>query len=397
MSTDQAIQAQQLHQHTLLAKANVVGVGVGFKTNKGSTNGDLSVVVLVQQKKPLAALTAQDVIPPELEGMKTDVMEVGYLRAQQAALPDPKGRVRPIIPPGVSIGHYKVTAGTFGALVTDKVSGQKLILSNNHVLANSNGAAIGDAILQPGAIDGGQNPGDMVATLERFIKLTYTDDSVVTSPPPAQPPTNPPPAPTPTNPTTPTTPGTTSSVCDILELIISVLNAFASASGSQKRVQSTTVTPQAVSSGIITPAPASTTPAAQADVPTNTVDCALAKPVDPAMFTDEILQIGKVSGTKVATLGMRVRKFGRTTSYTEGNVTLLNATVNIAYDTAAGQKTARFVGTVVTEAMSDGGDSGSLIVDAASPAAVGLLFAGSSQATIFLPIDAVLNQLNVTI
>ncbi len=388
MSTDQAIQAQQLHQHILLAKANVVGVGIGFKNNSGSTNGDVSVVVLVQQKKPLAALTAQDVIPPELEGMKTDVVQVGYLRAQQAALPDPKGRVRPIIPPGVSIGHYKVTAGTFGALVTDKVSGQKLILSNNHVLANSNGAVVGDAILQPGAIDGGQNPGDMVATLERFIKLTYTDDSVVT-----QPPTNPPPAPVPN----PTNPGTTGSVCDILELIITILNAFASASGSQKRVQSTTAPTQAVSSGIVAPAPASTTPAAQADIPTNTVDCALAKPVNAAMFTDEILQIGKVSGTKAATLGMRVRKFGRTTSYTEGNVTLLNATVNIAYDTVAGQKTARFVGTVVTEAMSDGGDSGSLIVDAASPAAVGLLFAGSSQATIFLPIDTVLSQLNVTI
>ena len=81
--------------------------------------------MLVEQKKPLAALSAQDVIPPELDGMRTDVYEVGYLRAQQP-LQDPKGRFRPIIPPGVSIGHYKVTAGTFGALVTDKTTGEKL-------------------------------------------------------------------------------------------------------------------------------------------------------------------------------------------------------------------------------------------------------------------------------
>src|SRR5450755_502852 len=150
-STSQAIQAQEIHEPRLLAKANVVGVAVGFKTAKGSTSGDMAVIVLVQQKKPLAALSAEDVIPTEVEGLQTDVFEVGYLRAQQApAAPpaqDPKGRFRPVIPPGVSIGHYKVTAGTFGALVTDKSTGEKLILSNNHVLANSNDSVIGDAIL----------------------------------------------------------------------------------------------------------------------------------------------------------------------------------------------------------------------------------------------------------
>jgi hypothetical protein len=115
------------------------------------------------------------------------------------------------------------------------------------------------------------------------------------------------------------------------------------------------------------------------------------------MFSDQIRLIGAVSGTKPATLGMRVRKYGRTTEYTEGNVTLLNATVNIAYSTMAGQKTARFVGQVITEAMSQGGDSGSLIVDATENKAVGLLYAGSTLATIFNPIDDVLTQLNVTI
>src|SRR3982751_1195601 len=126
MSTSQAIQAQAVHQPTLLAKANVVGVAVGFKESKGASTGEVAVIVLVEQKKPLAALSAQDVIPPELEGMRTDVYEVGYLRALQSAsaspLQDPKGRFRPTIPPGVSIGHYKVTAGTFGYLVTDKTT-----------------------------------------------------------------------------------------------------------------------------------------------------------------------------------------------------------------------------------------------------------------------------------
>jgi hypothetical protein len=388
MSTSQAIQAQQMFEPTLLSKANVVGVAVGFKEEKGETSGELSVVVLVEEKKPLAALSAQDVIPPELDGMRTDVYEVGYLRALQVQ--NPKGRFRPIISPGVSMGHFKVTAGTFGAFVTDKSTGERFILSNNHVLANSNDALIGDAILQPGAIDGGLNPGDVVATLERFIKLRFTDEPA--SPPPTQPPTpNPNPPPTKPTPPNPGSPG-----CDIVETIVTVSNALASLLGSQKRVTSTTLGAQSVDM----PAPVATaasSPSAQAEVPTNTVDAALAKPVNPAMFIDQTLQIGKVSGTKPATLGMRVRKFGRTTGYTEGNVTLLNATVNIAYSTMQGQRTARFVGTVVTQAMSQGGDSGSLVVDAAENRAVGLLFAGSTLATIFVPIEAVLNQLNVTI
>jgi hypothetical protein len=91
---------------------------------------------------------------------------------------------------------------------------------------------------------------------------------------------------------------------------------------------------------------------------------------------------------------MRVRKSGRTTDYTEGVVTLLNATVSVAY---GANKTARFTGQVITEAMSQGGDSGSLIVDTTENKAVGLLFAGSNLATIFNPINAVLDALKVNI
>ena len=378
MSTSQAIQAQQLHEPELLKKANVVGVAVGFKESKGGTDGELSVVVLVEEKKPLAALSAQDVIPPEVDGMRTDVYEVGYLRAQQ--FQSPRERFRPVIPAGVSIGHFKVTAGTFGAIVTDRTTGERFLLSNNHVLANSNDASIGDPILQPGAIDGGINSSDMVATLERFIKLRYTDDPVV------EPPEPPTPGPGPTPPGSGEPAG-----CNFFVGVVSVVNALASLLGSQQRVS---VTPLA--STVTSPRPVAMTATTQA-VPENRVDCALGKLIQPTMFSDQIRLIGAVSGTKPATLGMRVRKYGRTTEYTEGTVTLLNATVNIAYSTMAGQKTARFVGQVITEAMSQGGDSGSLIVDATENKAVGLLYAGSTLATIFNPIDDVLTQLNVTI
>ena len=59
-------------------------------------------------------------------------------------------------------------------------------------------------------------------------------------------------------------------------------------------------------------------------------------------------------------------------------------------------RTARFEGQLVAGGMSQGGDSGSLVVDGNSNNAVGLLFAGSTSTTIFCPIEEVLNILNIT-
>lgn len=376
MVVAQAVEAQTQFQHTLLAKQNVVGVAVGYKESNGVTTDEVAVVVLVEQKKPIAALSAEDAIPRELDGMRTDVMEVGYLRALQT----PKDRYRPTIPSGVSIGHYKVTAGTLGTIVKDRTTSELFILSNNHVLANCNDAVPGDSILQPGAIDGGQNPADMVAKLERFIKLAYIGDPV-SIPTPGTPPPSPTPGPTP-----PPSGGT--SGC--LALVVAISNALASAFGSQQRVA-------AVQAASVTGPTASRASAQAENVPENRVDCALARPIDPAMFSDDIRQIGLVNDIKAPALGMRVRKYGRTTAFTEGGIKLLNATVNVNYSTAAGPRTARFTGQVITDGMSQGGDSGSLIVDATEARAVGLLFAGSELATIFTPIDVVLDALNITL
>jgi hypothetical protein len=80
-------------------------------------------------------------------------------------------------PNGYSVGHPNITAGTLGAVVRD-ASNQCYILSNNHVLADVNNAAIGDNTLQPGPFDGGQNPQDVIATLADFepIDLSGADN-----------------------------------------------------------------------------------------------------------------------------------------------------------------------------------------------------------------------------
>jgi hypothetical protein len=76
-------------------------------------------------------------------------------------------RERPLRP-GLSVGHATVTAGTLGGFV--RTADGLAIVSNNHVLAASNAASPGDAVLQPGPADRGMT-NDRVATLRAFEPL----------------------------------------------------------------------------------------------------------------------------------------------------------------------------------------------------------------------------------
>jgi hypothetical protein len=58
-------------------------------------------------------------------------------------------------------------SGTLGSLVRDQDNGLH-ILSNNHVLARSNKAALGEDVSQPGMIDNGCGIGEVVADLSAF-------------------------------------------------------------------------------------------------------------------------------------------------------------------------------------------------------------------------------------
>lgn len=325
-------QTKQMHAQAIMSKPNVVGVGVGEKISEGRKTGEISVVVLVRQKLPPAGLTKEALLPKELNGVKTDVIEVGDVRALQART----DRWRPA-PGGVSIGHYQITAGTLGCVVRDRADGRRLILSNNHVLANSNDAQPGDAILQPGPADGGSASEDTIAHLERFCPIEFS-----VSPP----------------------------TCSLASGFASLGNFLAELAGSSHRVQAYQAAPQAV----------------------NLADAAVARPVSNDDILDEILEVGVVSGTLPASLGMMVRKSGRTTAFTTGEITVLDATVNVSYGVG---KIASFENQIVTGPMSQGGDSGSLVVAADELKAVGLLFAGSNQSTIINPIQAVLDCLNV--
>jgi hypothetical protein len=87
-----------------------------------------------------------------------------------------------------------------------------------------------------------------------------------------------------------------------------------------------------------------------------------------------------------------VKKCGRTTGLTTGTVVAINASVVIAY----GTHLARFDGQIMTTGLSQSGDSGSLIVDAADRP-VALLTGGDANYTIGNPIGPVLARFGVTL
>jgi hypothetical protein len=308
--------------------ANVVGMGVGVKWKKGQPTGEPALVILVTQKLDKDQVSEADLVPPKLVGMQTDVLAIGYPFAEgsgplEVGTQTLARRIRPA-EGGYSVGHFKITAGTIATCVYDILSDGTVsppahgigippsyyILSNNHVLANSNDASLGDPILQPGPVDGGVDPADRIARLSRFIPITF------------EPPV----------------------------------------------------------------------PLAQHN---NLVDAAVAQ----GEFHDldrEIYWIGYVRGWRRkanVTVGTIVQKTGRTTNYTTGRITAINATVDVGY---GGGRVGRFKDQIVTTNISAGGDSGSLVTTL-DDVAVGLLFAGSSIATIINQIENVRSLLKVEV
>jgi hypothetical protein len=126
--------------------------------------------------------------------------------------------------------------------------------------------------------------------------------------------------------------------------------------------------------------------------------------------TGSILQLGVVSGglaqpappantLGTPTVGMAVAKSGRTTGLTCSSVSLIDLTVDVDYDASCGSSAAAFTAEyakqieIVSSTFSAPGDSGSLIVDAQTAQAVGLLYAGSPSDTVANPIQDVLAAL----
>jgi hypothetical protein len=313
MTLEEVKRAKERFERELLRKANVVGLAVGRKVVGGQETDELCVVVLVRRKLPEEELRPRDIVPRRVDDVRTDVVETGDIEALGLRVLKPHrkttARWRPA-PAGVSIGHYRVSAGTLGGVV--RRGSQAYILSNNHILADSNSGRRGDPILQPAPLDGGRQPEDTLAVLEESVPLRWTRG--------------------------------------FLRLL----------------------------------APLSSR---------NRVDCAIASPIREEDLAKEVHLLGALKGTAKAAIDQALLKSGRTTGLTKGRVTHLEATVAVNYGDG---RTAVFEGQVIASRMSEGGDSGALVVDRGRRA-VGLLFAGSQKVTVINQIEDVMSSLRVEI
>jgi len=123
----------------------------------------------------------------------------------------------------------------------------------------------------------------------------------------------------------------------------------------------------------------------------NPIDAAIFRPI--VDVTPEVLGIEVRKVTAEPEVGMRVIKSGRTSGVTYGEVTCIDATVDIR-----GWGTARFVDQVLVEpAFMKPGDSGSLVFNAEDGSIVGLGFAGSDRVSVFNRATAVESLLDILI
>jgi hypothetical protein len=329
----------------LLALRNVVAVGIGYKVRRGQRTDQPAIVCSVLAKRPPGALAAVDLVPTQVSGIATDVVATGAIFASS----EHKSRHRPA-PGGVSIGHIGITAGTLGCVV--RRDGQLHILSNNHVLANSNDAVVGDAILQPGPADGGRGPDDQIGRLAAFVPIVFDQANGL---PPASP-------------------------CPTAGFIADALNTVASAIGSGTRLRAVRLADRVAAR-----------PAAAAAE--NLVDAAVATPDEDRLVAREILGIGPIRGIGEAALGTPLKKSGRTTELTTGAVLQTDVTVRVSYGTG---RVATFTDQLLAGAMSQGGDSGSAVLDD-QDRITGLLFAGSNTTTVINRIQHVFASLSLSL
>jgi len=78
----QASEVQAKYANELMSKPNVVGVAVGHPIQNGVRSPDVGLIVMVDHKVPADQLSANDLIPKELDGIPVDVQETGGFSAQ---------------------------------------------------------------------------------------------------------------------------------------------------------------------------------------------------------------------------------------------------------------------------------------------------------------------------
>jgi hypothetical protein len=328
-------------------RANVVGVASGVKWREGEPTGEPAVLVLVTHKLDKDELGRDDLVPTKLANVKTDVLEVGYPITEQVQTPaiaEANG--------AVTLGEEQYVALADALMLAKRTRPAEGGYSVGHykITAGTIGTCVYD-ILPGGSTSGAPTIG--VGMPPRYYILSNNHvlanvNDAKTGDPILQ-------------------PGPYDGGTDPADRIATLTRWIP--------IMLEPPTPRALHR--------------------NLVDAAIAQ----GQFHDldrEIYWSGYVQGWRrkaSVAVGTIVQKTGRTTNYTVGRITAINATIDVGF---GGGRVGRFRDQIVLTNMSAGGDSGSLITTL-DEVAVGLLFAGSSVATIANQIENVRSLLRVEI
>jgi len=145
------LQVYEKVKERLAGYPNVVSIGIGMKEKDGQLTNEGCIKIVVKEKVSEADLDPDEIIPKEIEGVKTDVI-VQPNKIPLAACTEDQANYRPI-KGGIRINNYRNGGGVGGSgtlgCVAQRVSDDSwVILSNHHVLYGDSGQD-GDVIGQP--------------------------------------------------------------------------------------------------------------------------------------------------------------------------------------------------------------------------------------------------------
>jgi len=162
-------EVQERHTDWLMTLPGVVGTAIS------EDEGAQRIILVLVEHGAVAG------IPPQLEGVLMRPLLTGKIYALQGkgkpgggSEPSPTSRWERPVPIGVSTGNANEnSAGTIGCRVRG-TAGKVYALSNNHVYARENKAAIGEEVLQPGRYDGGRPTVDHLGNLSDYVEIVFS-------------------------------------------------------------------------------------------------------------------------------------------------------------------------------------------------------------------------------
>lgn len=155
---------QNRHTDRLLELEGVVGTATGL-----TPDGRPAIKILTARPEVAG-------IPRDLEGVPVIVEVTGEIIAHLGG----KDRWPRPVPTGVSVGNInECSAGTIGCGLV--IGSGRYLLSNNHVIARQNNAAIGEDIVQPGTYDNKpkctKKSQDQIGDLADFERIVFASNA----------------------------------------------------------------------------------------------------------------------------------------------------------------------------------------------------------------------------